>query len=124
MNEDAELSWFLKRRLEAGAAAEPPRMSEIVRAASESAFLRRRFRRRVLFGWGLSAAAAALAVICCFTAVWRGAFARAPRGDLAGVLAILNAADGISPPPDSESIADMLLAWQDAPYENALAGNL
>ena len=128
MNEDRELLAFVKGRLEEGVAPAPPRLAEIERVAAEESFARvaeRRSRRRL---WGASLVAASLVAICSFV-VLTVEPAPSPEQTVASVIDLLRAADGAEtlsvPSSDTESeetaVAELLLAWQDAPYESAIA---
>ena len=86
--------------------------------------------------WGGALAAAALAVICIFSvhvqphplpsegdAVREVASQKASSNDVvADVIDILRTVDGDDLEEDETSEVEILLAWQDAPYENAVSG--
>lgn len=124
MSEDRELLNFVKSRLEDGLSREPPRMGEIMREAKEASFVRvveQRSRRRRL--WGTSLAAASVALVCSFAAFFAQTESPSPENTVADVIELLRTADGeASSPVEAASVAEMLLAWQDAPYEAAVAG--
>ena len=124
MNEDTELMEFVKARLEEGLPLEVPRMNEIMHAAREASFAReasRRSRRRL---WGSTLAAASIALVCSFAAFFAQTGSPAPENTIADVIDLLRTADGeeVAASGEADSVADMLLAWQDAPYEAAIAG--
>ena len=117
MREDSEIMCFLKEKLEADVAGEPPRMAEIMRAAAATAAARR--SRRWLVGSSL--AAASLAFALCMAIVCQRQERPSPESTVEDVITILCAVDGIAPSAEGASVADKLLAWQDAPYEKALS---
>ena len=120
MNEDRELLAFVKGRLEEGLVQAPPRLAEIERVAAEESFslvAERRSRRRL---WGASLVAASLAVVCSF-AVLTVEPAPSPEQTVASVINLLRTAYGEVSATESDSVAEMFLAWQDAPYESAIA---
>ena len=123
MNEDRELMNFVKSRLEDGLSHEPPRMDEIMRAARDESFVhaaRLRSRRRL---WGTSLAAASFALVCSFTAFFAQTESPCSENTVSSVIELLRTADGeASSTDEAASVAEMLLAWQDAPYEAAVAG--
>ena len=115
ISEDSFLS-FVKARLEEGYAS-APRLAEIERAAA-SRTRASHGMRRAGWWWTASLLAASLAVVCSFS-LFRSS---APVGEstVAQTIELLNAAeseDGV----EYDSTADLLLAWQDAPYEMAVA---
>ena len=123
MIEDSELSEFVKSRLEEGLDGEPPRLAAIERLAEIERFARTAERRSRWRAWsGSSLVAATLAVACSFAVL----FIReepAPESTVARVIDLLRASDGdTSELDEGESVAEMLLAWQDAPYESAISG--
>lgn len=85
---------------------------EIRRAAA----WRLRFR---LLRAGVTLLAASLMVICSFMVPHMRAAAQ--ERNVARVIGLLRAAEGVEVGTEEESVAEMLLAWQDMPYENALA---
>lgn len=120
MNENFEA--FLKKRLEEGVAADPPRLAEIERLATEASFARAAARRRSrLRAWGGSSlVAAALAVVCSFAALHVNS-KPTPEETVAQIIYLLRVSDGNESDLDEDaSFEDILLAWQDAPYEAAL----
>ena len=123
MNEDGELLNFVKSRLEDDLPREPPHIGEIMRAAREASFVRaaeQRSRRRL---WGASLAAASVALVCSFAAFFAQTEPPSHESTVADVIELLRTADGgASSPGEAASVAEMLLAWQDAPYEAAVAG--
>ncbi len=147
MNEDAKLNDFLKDRLETGVSGEPPRLDAILQAASAAAQTRTAARRSSVRLWGGLLAAASLAVLCLFAVhLWVPpttpsspnqaaqpapsqslASMPSPEQTLVGAIDLLSMADGDNLEVETNAVADVLLAWQDAPYEDAisdlLAGN-
>ena len=139
MNEDAKLNDFLKERLEADVPGEPPRLEAILHAASEAAQVRAVARRRSVRLWGCWLAAASLAVLCFFAVHFRTsspsqspvAFSPAPSSSPASVpspeqtvvnaIDLLSTFDGDELDIETNSVVEVLLAWQDAPYEDAVA---
>ena len=121
MNEDRELMDFVKGRLEEGVSPEAPRMAEIVRAATAESFAltaESRSRRRL---WVASFAAASLAVVCCLP-IFNYMHSSEPENTVACVIDLLRTADGVESGETNETtVAEMFLAWQDAPYESAIA---
>ena len=150
MNEDAKLNGFLKERLEAGVPGEPPRFEAILHAASAAAQARAAARRRSVCLWGGLAAAASLAVLCLFAVHLRNASPSAsspsqpslasspapssspasmpsPEQTVVNAIDLLSTFDGDELDVETNSVVEVLLAWQDAPYKDAvsdlLAGN-
>lgn len=147
MNEDAKLNDFLKEQLEAGVSGEPPRLDAILQAASAAAQTRSAALRSRIRLWGGLLAAASLAVLCLFAVhLWVSPATRpsphqearpAPLQSLASMpspeqtvvdaIDLLSMVDGDNIEVETNAVADVLLAWQDAPYEDAvsdlLAGN-
>ena len=122
MNEDIELENFIKDRLEGDVRKEPPHFEEIMRAASEASFAaaaERRSRNRL---WLSSLAAACIAVACSFAVIHQQTSSPTPEATVACVIDLLRAADGTESAVEESSVEDMLLAWQDAPYESAISG--
>lgn len=138
MKEDSKLIDFLKDRLEGNAPGEPPRLDAILREASACARARASARRSRTRIWGGALAAAMLAVACIFVvhlrqrpsspdgmAVRETASQEAqpqPGEVVADVIDILRVVDGDELEDEETSEAEMLLAWQDAPYEDAVSG--
>ena len=146
MKEDAKLNDFLKERLEAGVSGEPPRLDAILQAASVAAQTRAAARRSRVRLWGGLLAAASLAVLCLFAVhLWVSpatqpspqaaqpvpsqslASMPSPEQTLVGAIDLLSMVDGDNIEVETNAVEDVLLAWQDAPYEDAisdlLAGN-
>ncbi len=150
MNEDVKLNDFLKERLEAGVPGEPPRLEAILNAASAAAQARAVARRRTVRLWGGLLAAASLAVLCFFAVHFRTsspsasspsqpvlAFsptptsspsdAPSPEQTVVNAIDLLSTFDGDELDVETNSVVEVLLAWQDAPYKDAvsdiLAGN-
>ena len=133
MKEDGKLIGFLAERLEENLPGDPPRLDAILREATACARARSRVRRlRTCIWGGALAAAAVLAVICIFAVHVQPrpqpSEEVAVQGDVskevvADVINILRAVDGDELEEEEEaSEVEMLLAWQDAPYENAVSG--
>ena len=128
MNEYRDVEDFVKGRLEEGVSSSPPHLAEIERAAAAESFASvagHRSRRRL---WVASLVAASLAIAFSF-AVLHVDSSPGPEDTVACVIDLLRTADGaetLSESPaarESEGtvVAEMLLAWQDAPYESAIA---
>lgn len=120
MDEDIEIEEFLKNRLEGDVAADPPRFDEIMRAASEASFVAAASRSRQ-WHWGLSLVAACVAVAFSFAVLTTRSPAPTPEATVAHVIDLLRAADGEEAASEASSVEEMLLAWQDAPYESAVS---
>ena len=119
ISEDSFLS-FVKARLEEGYAS-APRLAEIERAAASRMCVSHGIRRAGWW-WTVSLLAASLAVVCSFS-LFRS-FTHVEGSTVAQTIELLNAAeseDGALEYVEYDSTADMLLAWQDAPYEMAVA---
>jgi len=116
ISEDSFLS-FVKARLEEGYAS-APRLAEIERAAASRMCVSHGIRRAGWW-WTVSLLAASLAVVCSFS-LFRSS---APVGEsmVAQTIELLTAAGGENGELEYDSTADLLLAWQDAPYEMAVA---
>ena len=123
MSEDIELTNFVRARLEEGLSPEPPRMGEIMRAAKAASFAlaaRQKSRRRLR---GPALAAASVALVCSFAAFFARTESPDPKNTVADAIELLRVADGEnSATAEATSMSEMLLAWQDAPYEAAVAG--
>ena len=132
MKEDGKLIGFLAERLEENLPGDPPRLDAILREATACARARSRLRRLRTCIWGGALAAAVLAVICIFAVHVQprplpseevGVQGGVSEGVVADVINILRAVDGDELEEEEEaSEVEMLLAWQDAPYENAVSG--
>ena len=132
MKEDGKLIGFLAERLEENLPGDPPRLDAILREATACARARSRLRRLRTCIWGGALAAAVLAVICIFAvhvqprplpseevAVQGGVSEEV----VADVINILRAVDGDELEEEEDaSEVEMLLSWQDAPYEDAVSG--
>ena len=144
MNEDAKLNDFLKERLEAGVPGEPPRLEAILHAASAAAQARAAARRRSIRLWGGLLAVASLAVLCFFAVHFRTsspsesslsqpalasspnpsslpASVPSPEQTVVNAIDLLSTFDGDELDVETNSVVEVLLAWQDAPYEDAVA---
>ena len=144
MNEDVKLNDFLKERLEAGVPGEPPRLETILHAASAAAQARAAARRRSVRLWGGLLVAASLAVLCFFAVHFRTsspsasspsqpsvAFSSAPSSSPAAVpspeqtvvnaIDLLSTFDGDELDVETNSAVEVLLAWEDAPYKDAVS---
>ena len=128
MNECRDIEDFVKGRLEEGVSSSPPRLAEIGRAAAAESFARvagHRSRRRRT---AALLVAASLAIVFSFAVLHIDSSPR-PENTVACVIDLLRTADGaetLSEPSadvasEETAIAEMLLAWQDAPYESAIA---
>ena len=143
MNEDSKLNDFLKERLEADVPGEPPRLDEILSAASAAAQARVAARRSVRL-WGGLLAAASLAVLCLFAVHFRNtspsapspsqpsvvfspvpssslASAPSPEQTVVNAIDLLSTFDGDELDVETNSVVEVLLAWQDAPYKDAVS---
>ena len=144
MNEDAKLNGFLKERLEADVPGEPPRLDAILRAASAAAQARAAARRRSIRLWGSLLAAASLAVLCSFAVHLRHSSPSAsspslpsvasspapssspapvpsPEQTVVNAIDLLSTFDGEELDVGTNSVVAVLLAWQDAPYKDAVS---
>ena len=144
MNEDAKLNDFLKERLEADVPGEPPRLDAILHAASAAAQARAAARRRSVRLWSGLLAAASLAVLCLFTVHLlhsspsvpppsrpsvssapvpssSPASVPSPEQTVVDAIDLLSTFDGDELDVETNSVVEVLLAWQDAPYEDAVA---
>jgi len=150
MNENAKLNDFLKERLESDVPGEPPRLEAILHAASAAAQARAAARRRSVRLWGGLLAAASLAVLCLFAVhLWTSSpsasspsqpalassptptsspsVVPSPEQTVVNAIDLLSTLDGDELDIETNSVVEVLLAWQDAPYKDAvfdiLAGN-
>ena len=145
MNEDAKLNDFLKERLEAGVPGEPPRLDAILHAASTAAQTRAAARRSRVRLWGGLLVAASLAALCIFVVHLRktssspfspslpqqaassapaslpASSVPSPEQTVVAAIDLLSMADGEKLEVETNSVADVLLAWQDAPYKDAVS---
>ena len=128
MNEYRDIEDFVKGRLEEGVSSLPPRLAEIECAATAESFAHvaeHRSRRRCTAAMFV---AASLAIVFSFAVLYIDSSPK-PENTVACVIDLLRTADGAetlsetSAATESEetSVAEMLLAWQDAPYESAIA---
>jgi len=128
MNEYRDIEDFLKGRLEEGVSSSPPRLAEIERVAAAESFnlvAEHRSRRRCT---ATMLVAASLAIVFSLAVLHIDSSPK-PENTVACVIDLLRTADGAetlaeaSTNSESEetSVAEMLLAWQDAPYESAIA---
>ena len=128
MNEYRDIEDFVKGRLEEGVSSSPPRLAEIERVAAAESFVHvaeHRSRRR---RWVASLVAASIAIVFSFAVLHVDSTPK-PEDTVACVIDLLRTADGAetlaetSTESESEetAVAEMLLAWQDAPYESAIA---
>lgn len=137
MKEDGKLIDFLAKRLEGNVSGDPPRLDAILREATACARARSRMRRLRTCIWGGALAAAVLAVICIFAVhvqphplssedvAVQGGVSEEPSSNkvVADVIDILRAVDGDElEEEENASEVELLLAWQDAPYESAVSG--
>lgn len=121
MNEDGELTKFVKDRLEEGVALEPRCIAEIERVATAESFALSAERSSCRRLWAASLVAASLAVVCSVAVLTVGRERPEPESTVAGVINLLRASDGDTTELAADSVAEMLLAWQDAPYEAAVS---
>ena len=122
MKEDREFEDFVRGRLEGEFAGAPPRLDAIMHAASEVAASRaaaRRLRRRI---WGALLAAASLAVILSASVATLQTGTASSDDTIAEVIDLLRSEGDVDAVSDGASAVDRLLAWQDAPYEQAING--
>ena len=128
MNEYRDIEDFVKGRLEEGVSSSPPRLAEIERAAAAESFAcvaEHRSRRRCT---AAMLVAASFAVVFSFAVLHIDSSPK-PENTVACVIDLLRTADGAETlsessadsEPEGPSVAEMLLAWQDAPYESAIA---
>ncbi|MBR4614673.1 MAG: hypothetical protein IKO55_03620, partial [Kiritimatiellae bacterium] len=127
-NEYRDIEDFVKGRLEEGVSSSPPRLAEIERAAAAESFAHvaeHRSRRRCTVAMLV---AASIAIVFSLAILHIDSSPK-PENTVACVIDLLRTADGAetlsATATDSESeetaVAEMLLAWQDAPYESAIA---
>ena len=132
MNEDAKLNDFLKERLESGIPGEPPRLDAIMHAAVLSARrLHVRLWRGLVVAASLAACLAALGLLFVHLRhspqpepqLAASPVTSLPPSEQAVVDAIdlLSMADGEELDVEDGSVEDVLLAWQDAPYKDAVS---
>ena len=128
MNEYRDIEDFVKGRLEESVSSLPPRLAEIERAAAVESFARvaeHRSRRRRTTALLV---AASLAIVFSFAILHIDPSPK-PEDTVACVIDLLRTADGAETLSESSAVvesgettvAEMLLAWQDAPYESAIA---
>ena len=128
MNEYRDIEDFVKGRLEEGVSSSPPCLAEIERAAAAESFAcvaEHRSRRRCTVAMLV---AASIAIVFSLAILHIDSSPK-PENTVACVIDLLRTADGAetlsATATDSESeetaVAEMLLAWQDAPYESAIA---
>ena len=144
MNEDAKLNVFLKERLEADVSDEPPRLDAILHAASAAVQARAAARRRSVRLWGGLLVAASLTVLCFFAVRFRNSSPSAsspsrpslassppsslspasvpsPEQTVVDAIDLLSTFDGDELDVETNSVVEVLLAWQDAPYKDAVS---
>ena len=136
MKEDGKLIDFLTERLEGDLPGDPPRLDAILREATVCARARSRVRFLRTCIWGGALVAAVLAIICIFAvhvqphplpsedvAVQGGLSEETSSNKVvADVIDILRAVEGDELEEEEDaSEVEVLLAWQDAPYENAVS---
>ena len=122
MKEDKEFEDFVRGRLEGEFAGEPPRLDAIIHAASEAAASRAASRRSRMRIWGALLAAASLAVILSASVATLQTGPSPSDDTIAEVIDLLRSEGDGNPVSDGTSAVDRLLAWQDAPYEQAISG--
>ncbi len=122
MKEDKEFEDFVRGRLEGEFAGEPPRLDAIIHAASEAAASRAASRRSRMRIWGALLAAASLAVILSASVATLQTGPSPSDDTIAEVIDLLRSEGDGNSVSDGTSAVDRLLAWQDAPYEQAISG--
>ena len=122
MKEDKEFEDFVRGRLEGEFAGEPPRLDAIIHAASETAASRAASRRSRMRIWGALLAAASLAVILSASVATLQTGTDSSDDTIAEVIDLLRSEGDGDTVSDGTSAVDRLLAWQDAPYEQAING--
>lgn len=120
MKECKELEDFIRGRLEGEFAGEPPRLDAIMRAASEAAASRAAASRSRRIVWGALLAAASLAVLLSASVAALQTGTASSADTIAEVIDLLQS-DGETV-SNSTSVVERFLAWQDAPYEQAISG--
>lgn len=120
MNEDIEFNAFLKSRLEEGTGMAPSSLAEIERAAVREAAARSAERRVRVRRWGGAFLLAASLAAAAGFFVMQAATAPTPEETVADAIELLSVTDETEL-EETDSVAEMLLAWQDAPYENAVS---
>jgi len=144
MNEDAKLNNFLKERLEADVPGDPPRLEAILQAASAAAQARPAARRWSVRLWDGLLVAASLAVLCLFAVhLWTSSPSASspsqlsqasspvptsspsdvpsPEQTVVDAIDLLSTFDGEELDVETNSVVEVLLAWQDAPYKDAVS---
>lgn len=122
MKEDNDFADFIRGKLECEFAGEPPRLDAIMHVASEAAASRaaaRRSHRRI---WGSLLAAASFAVILAASVATLQTGTASSDDTIAEVIDLLRSEGESDSVSDGTSAVDRLLAWQDAPYEQAING--
>ncbi len=122
MKEDKEFEDFVRGWLEGEFAGEPPRLDAIIHAASEAAASRAASRRSRMRIWGALLAAASLAVILSASVATLQTGTDSSDDTIAEVIDLLRSEGDGDTVSDGTSAVDRLLAWQDAPYEQAING--
>ena len=120
MNEDIEFNAFLKSRLEEGTGTAPSSLAEIERAAVREAAARSAEHRVRVRRWGSAFLLAASLAAAAGFFVMQAATAPTPEETVADAIELLSVTDETEL-EETDSVAEMLLAWQDAPYENAVS---
>ena len=120
MNEDIEFNAFLKSRLEEGTGMAPSSLVEIERAAVREAAARSAEHRVRVRRWGGAFLLAASLAAAAGFFVMQAATAPTPEETVADAIELLSVTDETEL-KETDSVAEMLLAWQDAPYENAVS---
>ena len=118
MSEDIELMNRIRCGLEDGVPSASPRLHAIAREAAVLAARRRRWR---IVGRATATLLAASLAVACVWPVLPLNRRPTPENTVAYVIDLLRASDGIDDELASLSVAERLLAWQDAPYESALS---
>ena len=128
MSEFRDIEDFVKGRLEEDVKCEAPRMEEILSLATAESFARVAEHRSRVRRAAAMLVAASLAIAFSFAVLCIDSSPR-PEATVVCVIDLLRTADGeetlseLSADVQTEKIAvaEMLLAWQDAPYESAIA---
>ena len=129
MSEFRDIEDFVKGRLEEDVKGEAPRMEEILSLATAESFARVAEHRSRVRRAAAMLVAASLAIAFFSFAVLCIDSSPRPEATVACVIDLLRTADGeetLSEPSadvqtEEIAVAEMLLAWQDAPYESAIA---
>ena len=122
MKEDKEFEDFVRGKLEGEFAGDPPRLDAIMHVASEAAASRAALRRSSRRIWSALLAAASLAVILSASVATLQTGTASSDDTIAEVIDLLRSEGEVDSVSDGTSAIDRLLAWQDAPYVQAING--